>query len=193
PKPPIPTSGDFSYVESFDGRALPMQWIGIRTPKKPFYSLKGGALELESGAPIGDLNGVPAFIGRRQQHANATFSTTLRYAPERDGDRAGLAAVQSDRSNLFFGLTRIADKPMVALYTRDAADSDTLVASAPVATSGPITLTIRITGGTMAFDYGAGGKTRTLKAGLDATLLSTKKAGGFVGTVVGPYHYTPAP
>jgi alpha-N-arabinofuranosidase len=44
----------------------------------------------------------------------------------------------------------------------------------------------------MAFDYGVNGAVRTLKSGLDATLLSTEKAGGFVGTVVGPYHYTPA-
>jgi alpha-N-arabinofuranosidase len=86
----------------------------------------------------------------------------------------------------------LAGKPVVALYTRDAADADTLVAAAPVSTSSPMTLTIRITGGTMAFDYGFGGKTRTLKQGGDATLLSTKKAGGFVGTIVGPYHYTPA-
>ncbi|MEC3949140.1 glycoside hydrolase family 43 protein [Sphingobium sp. HWE2-09] len=191
PKPALPTSGDFAYTDEFDGKSLSMQWIGIRTPRQPFYRVTGGALELDSGAPIGDLNGVPAFVGRRQQHANATISTTLRYTPVKDGDRAGLAAVQSDRSNLFFGLTRIAGKPVVALYTRDAADADTLVASAPIKSTGPITLTIRATGGTLAFDYGMGGKTRTLKADVDATLLSTKKAGGFVGTVVGPYHYTP--
>lgn len=192
PKPPIPTSGDFGYVEEFDGKTLPMQWIGIRTPQKPFYRLQGGALELDSGSPIGDLDGVPAFIGRRQQHANATVSTTLRYTPVSDGDRAGLAAVQSDRSNLFFGLTRIAGKTVVALYTRDAADADSLVASAPIPATGPVTLTIRTTGGTMAFDYAVGGRTRTLREGVDATLLSTKKAGGFVGTVFGLYHYTPA-
>lgn len=192
PAPLLPTSGPISYVEPFDGPALPMQWIGIRTPKHSFYRLADGMLELDSGAPLGDLNGVPAFIGRRQQHANARFSTILRYVPEKEGDRAGLAAVQSDRSHLFFGLTRIAGETVVALYTRDAADTDRLVASAPVTVEGPVTLTIRMTGGTMAFDYAAGGATRTLKQGLDATLLSTKKAGGFVGTVVGPYHYSPA-
>ncbi|MFZ2995822.1 glycoside hydrolase family 43 protein [Sphingobium sp.] len=192
PKPALPTSGNFAYTDEFNGNSLSMQWIGIRTPHQPFYRLVGGALELDSGAAIGDLNGVPGFVGRRQQHENATISTTLRYTPIKDGDRAGLAAVQSDRSNIFFGLTRIAGKPVVALYTRDAADADTLVASAPIAVTGPVTLTIRATGGTLAFDYGVKGAKKTLKAGLDATLLSTRKAGGFVGTVVGPYHYTPA-
>ncbi|WP_370310314.1 glycoside hydrolase family 43 protein [Sphingobium abikonense] len=190
--PALPTSGDIAYTETFDGPKLPMQWIGIRTPKQPFYRLSNGMLELDSGAPLGDLDGVPAFIGRRQQHINATFSTTLRYVPEKDGDRAGLAAVQSDRSNLFFGVTQIAGRPMLALYTRDAADADRLVQSAPLTTDGPITLTIRMTGGTMGFDYSVGGRAQTLADDIDATLLSTKKAGGFVGTVVGPYHYTPA-
>ena len=192
PAPALPTSGDITYTETFGGPALPMQWIGIRTPKQPFYRLTNGMLELDSGAPLGNLDGVPAFIGRRQQHANATFSTTLRYVPEKDGDCAGLAAVQSDRSHVFFGLTQIAGRPVVALYTRDAADADMLVKSAPVATKGPITLTIRITGGTMGFDYSVGGHVQTLADNIDATLLSTQKAGGFVGTVVGPYHYTPA-
>jgi alpha-N-arabinofuranosidase len=191
PRPALPTSGDFAYTDEFDGKNLSMQWIGIRTPRLPFYRVTGGALELESGAPLGDLNGVPAFVGRRQQHANATISTTLRYTPVKNGDRAGLAAVQSDRSNLFFGLTRIMGKSVVALYTRDAADADTLVASAPLTTTGPVTLTIRARGGAMTFDYDVGGKARTLKSDVDATLLSTRKAGGFVGTVVGPYHYTP--
>lgn len=190
--PALPNSGDIAYTETFDGPKLPMQWIGIRTPKQPFYRLSNGMLELDSGAPLGDLDGVPAFIGRRQQHINATFSTTLRYVPEKDGDRAGLAAVQSDRSDLFFGVTQIAGRPMVALYTRDAADADRLVQSAPLTTDGPITLTIRMTGGTMGFDYSVGGRAQTLADDIDATLLSTKKAGGFVGTVVGPYHYTPA-
>ncbi len=193
PAPDLPTSGDFAYVDGFDGDALSMQWIGIRTPRQPFYKVTGGALELGNGAPLGDLDGVPAFVGRRQQHAIATIATTLRYTPQMDGDRAGLAAVQSDRSNLFFGLTQIAGERVVALYTRDNADTDTLVASAPLAATGPVTLTIRADGGAMAFDYALGGKTRTLKQGVDATLLSTQKAGGFVGTVVGPYHYTPAP
>ena len=44
----------------------------------------------------------------------------------------------------------------------------------------------------MGFDYSVGGHVQTLADNIDATLLSTQKAGGFVSTVVGPYHYTPA-
>ena len=97
--------------------------------------------------------------------------------------------MQSDQSNLFFGLTQIAGVRQVALYTRDKGE-ETLVAAAPVDPRRPVTLTIRANGGTMAFDYGTGAAKRTLKDGLDARFLSTNRAGGFVGTVIGPFAYT---
>lgn len=187
----MPLSGDFAYGDEFDGDRLSMQWIGIRTPKQPFHRVADGALQLESGAALGDIDGAPAFIGRRQQHAIATISTVLRHSPERDGDRAGLAAVQNDDALLFFGITRIGGRNCIALYTRDGSHAETLVASAPLAASGPVTLTIRANGGEMGFDYVAGGRSRTLFDKLDARLLSTERADGFVGTVVGPYHYAP--
>jgi alpha-N-arabinofuranosidase len=186
PRPKLPTSGDFGYVDEFDGAKLGMQWIGVRTPKAPVYRLAKGELMVAGGAPIGDLQGVPGFVGRRQQHHVATMGTTVRFTPNKDGDRAGLVAMQSDESYLFFGVTRIAGKRVVALYTR-AKGEEQLVASAPLTGTAPVTLTIRADHGTMAFDYsGAGGK-KTLKSGQDATFLSTRKAGGFTGTVVGPY------
>ncbi len=185
-----PLSGDFSFVDDFDGSVLGKQWIGVRTPKRPPYRLEKGALVLERGARMGDQRGVPAFVGRRQQHHVATISTTLSYMPEKDGDRAGLAAMQSDESFLVFALTRIAGASVVALFTRDRAKADTLVASAPVDTTRPVTLTIRANGGTMTFDYGVGDTKKTLVGELDAGFLSTRRAKGFTGTVVGPYAWT---
>lgn len=186
PAPKPPTSGDFAYVDSFDGPTLGMQWIGVRTPVAKFWRLDRGDLVLGSGAALGDQKGVPAFLGRRQQHHVATVGTTVTFVPVKDGDRAGLAAMQSDQSNLFFGLTRLAGKPVVALYTRDKGE-EVLVASAPADPRRPLMLTIRANGGSMAFDYGSGAAKRTLKAGLDARFLSTNRAGGFVGTVIGPF------
>ena len=186
PAPKLPTSGDFRYVDEFDGTTLAMQWIGVRTPKAPVYRIAGGELLIEGGAPIGDLNGVPGFVGRRQQHHIATMGTTVAFTPQRDGDRAGLAAMQNDENYLFFGVTRLDGKRVVALYTRNKG-AEELVASTPVAGKAPVTLTIRADRGTMAFDFATGGAKRTLRADVDVRFLSTKVAGGFVGTVVGPY------
>jgi alpha-N-arabinofuranosidase len=188
PPPTQPTSGDLSYVEEFDGDKLSLAWIGIRMPRKPLCSLSGGALELHSSAALGDVKGVPAFIGRRQQHHIATVSLTLTAKPEKDGDRAGLAAIQNDNAWWFFGVTRIEGKAVIALFARQTAGNETLIASAPF-NGDSATLTASIDGGTAAFVYRAGGKTETLKSGVDVTFLSTHKAGGFVGTVIGPYAF----
>jgi alpha-N-arabinofuranosidase len=193
PKGQTVSAGDAAYTDSFDAPRLAVSWAGIRNPKQPIYRVDQGMLVLDGAAQLGDVAGVPAFLGRRQQHAIASISATLRYTPDEDGDRAGLAAIQNDRSFLVFGVTRIDGKPVVALYTRDAATSDTLVATAPIVTSGPISLTIRADGGTMAFDYAVGGVRKTLKASVDVTFLSTKRAGGFVGTVIGPYAWRRRP
>lgn len=186
-----PTSGDFSYVEEFDGSKLSLAWLGIRTPRQPIYSLQGGALVLHPAAALGDVKGVPAFIGHRQQHHIATVSTTLTYKPEKEGGRAGLVALQNDNAWLFFGVTRIENKPVIALFTRQNPGGEALLASAPLA-GDSVTLTMSADGGTASFAYQAGGKTETLKSGVDVTFLSTRKAGGFVGTVIGPYAYEAA-
>jgi xylan 1,4-beta-xylosidase len=189
-KPVLPTSGDFGYVDEFDGKTLAMQWVGVRTPRTPFYTLDRGDLVITGGAPIGDITGVPGFVGRRQQHHVATIGTTVRFTPSRDGDRAGLVAMQSDASYLFFGITRVAGAAVVALYTRDKGGAERLVGSAPLQKTGPVTLTLRADGGTLAFDYAIAGTSRTLADKVDARFLSTRTAGGFTGTLVGPYSWS---
>ncbi|PZU56573.1 MAG: glycoside hydrolase 43 family protein [Sphingobium sp.] len=186
-----PTTGDFAYTDEFDTPKLDQRWIGVRTPKAPFYRIENGALVMGSGAPFGDLQGTPAFVGRRQQQHVATVSTVLDYAPDKDGDRAGLAAVQNDKSLLFFGITRISGQPVVALYTRAGADTDSLVASAPLKNGGPVTLTLRANAGQMTAEYTAGGQTHIVATDVDIRFLSTHEAGGFVGTIIGPYAYRP--
>jgi len=189
PRPDLPTSGDFAYADSFDGDDLAMQWVGVRVPQASFHRLEGGDLVLTSAAPLGAKEGTPAFLGRRQQHHVASMRTTVTFDPQQDGDRAGLAALQSDDAWLFFGLSRLNGQDRVALYTR-AKGEERLVASAPVDNRGPMTLTIRAEGGKMSFDYAGAGGMGTLVSDLDARFLSTQDAGGFTGTIVGPYVWT---
>ena len=65
--------------------------------------------------------GQPSFVGRRQQHQNATFTTAMHFTPRSDGDRAGLVAFQSE--NFFYALTvTLADgKPVVQVERRSGA------------------------------------------------------------------------
>jgi xylan 1,4-beta-xylosidase len=186
PEPRRPTSGDFGYTDDFASTALGMEWIGVRTPKAPFYRLDRGALLMDGRAPLGDVDGVPAFVARRQQHAIATVSTRVTFDVAQDGDRAGLAAMQSDDNYLIFGITRIAGRRSIALYTRDHGP-ERRVSSASLAATGPVTLTLRIDRGTLAVDYAVAGHVATLARDIDIRFLSTTVAGGFTGTLIGPY------
>jgi xylan 1,4-beta-xylosidase len=194
-RPALPFSGDFSYADEFTGARLSDQWIGVRNPTQPFHRLEQGRLVLEPAGQLGDLNSTPAFVGRRQQHHIARVSTSLRFRPRQEGDRAGLVAYQSDASHLFYGLARLGQRNVLALYVRDKAAGDRLLASVPL-DSEALDLEIQMDGGRMGFSYAAGGVTRVLRADVDATFLSTAKAGGFTGTIIGPYVWragAPAP
>jgi alpha-N-arabinofuranosidase len=184
PPAPVPTSGNFAYVDEFDG-PLSAAWIGIRIPRAPLYTVERGALVLRSGAPLGDLRGVPAFVGRRQQHHVATVSTVVDAVPRHDGDRAGLVAMQNDDNHVFLGVTRIGGKDVVALYKTEGG-KETLVASRPAA-SKRVELVMDMDGGQATYRYRDGDATATLAEKVDIRFLSTQKAGGFVGVVIGPY------
>lgn len=186
PKPALPLSGDFAYTDEFDDARLADAWIGVRTPSTPFHRLEAGYLVLESRGQLGDLQATPAFLARRQQHHIARVTTSLRFHPAHEGDRAGLVAYQSDASHLFYGLTRIGGRDMLALYVREKAAADRLLASVPV-DGDAIELEIHADGGRMHFSYTAAGIKRVLRDDVDATFLSTSKAGGFTGTIIGPY------
>jgi len=184
PPAPVPTGGDFAYVDEFDG-PLSTAWIGIRIPRAPLYTVKRGDLVLRAGAPLGDLRGVPAFVGRRQQHHVATVSTVVDVVPQRDGDRAGLVAMQNDDNHVFLGVTRSGGKNVVALYKTEGG-RETLLASRPTAAK-RVELVMDMNGGQATYRYRDGDATTTLAGAVDIRFLSTQKAGGFVGVVIGPY------
>lgn len=64
----------------------------------------------------------------------------------------------------------------------------TVLASAPLTASSPVELRINARGGSYDFDWSSDGRHwHSLAKGADGTVLSTKRSGGFVGTVFGLY------
>ena len=197
PASPVPTSGSFKVVDNFNRRKLPPYWMMLRTPRERWYSLDGRALMLQPRAVSIGSRGNPSFLARRQQHANASASTVVRFAPAHDGARAGLLALQNDAYWYFLGLVRHGADLAVTLDRRAAPDDPTdgrTIASEPFkARPGtPLYLKTVARGGAYDFYYGYGpGRWQPLKLGEDGTILSTKRAGGFVGAMFGLYAYDP--
>lgn len=185
-------AGNFSLKADFS-KAPGAEWVMIRTPKENWYSASAGVLSLKARPEAIGSDGNPSFLALRQRHADASVTTTLRFAPKIDGERAGLVAFQNSNAFYFLSAVREGGKLSVCVNKRDTKDgpaNGTVLACAP-ASEGPLTLKIAITGGKADFLYGTPGALTTLVKEADATSLSTRKAGGFVGTVIGPYAYTP--
>ncbi|WP_024462178.1 glycoside hydrolase family 43 protein [Marinimicrobium sp. LS-A18] len=188
PTPNPPQSGDFGYTDEFDGDQLALGWMGVRDPDSGvFHDVNNGTLSLNCQNGLGDLDSVPAFLGRRQQHHIADLSTTVTFDPQADQDRAGLAAVQNDENLIFLAITQDGGEDQVALYRRQGSTEDTLVNAAALSTTENVVLSMAFDAGQMSAHYEVNGERHTLAEGVDATNLSTNVAGGFVGTLIGPY------
>jgi alpha-N-arabinofuranosidase len=173
----------------------------MRTPRERWYDLdsKPGWLTIRARhADIGQPT-QPSFIGRRQQHIVASASTAMTFAPSAPGDKAGLVAFQNEKHYYFVGLARRGAETVVQLEMhngRATPDSGTVLATAPVhlPADAPVYLKIEARGGRYDFYYGLRpNQWIPLARDADGTILSTKKAGGFVGTFFGMYAYSATP
>jgi alpha-N-arabinofuranosidase len=132
-------------------------------------------------------------VGRRQQHIAATASTAMRFDPERPGDKAGLVAFQNETHHYFLGVVRSGDSTVVRVEMSDGAGAkDSVLASASrgLPPGGTVFLKIDARGGRYDFYFARrAGEWIPLLRDADGTILSTKHAGGFVGTMLGMYAY----
>lgn len=196
-KPPLPPFGRPAYKrsmtvrEEFAGKALGPEWMMMRNPRDRWHALSNGALRLQPRpVALGDV-GNPSFLARRQQHMYASASTMVRFKPRGDADRAGLAAIQNDE--YWFALS--VAMGAVVLERRGGPEDPVRgvrVAAAPLRTAAgtPVYLRITARGALYDFDYAVKpGQWRTLRRGENGRILSSKTAGGFVGTMIGLYAY----
>jgi len=194
---PVPHSGNFTVRDEFDTPTLAPYWEMLRTPRERWYDLASvrGSLTLRARPESLSGRGQPSFLARRQQHGSATASAAMWYVPTRPGDRAGIVAFQNESHYYFLGVVHDGTKPMLELRRRAwrGEQGDSVVASAPVAVSpkAPLYLQIRVREDRYDFLYATKPNAwQTLAADADGTMLSTKVAGGFVGTMFGIYAYT---
>ncbi len=196
PQPPGPlaTSGNFTVRDDFSEPTLPPYWNVMRTPRgAPWYDLTShpGWLTLRARPEALGGRGQPSFVGRRQQHATASASTAMAFTPARPGDFAGLAAFQNETHWFALGVGLDQGKAVVQLLRKTGGAGATpgdLLAATPVTLrpGAPVYLRIDARGALYDFYYAEKpGEWRLLKGGADGTILSTKVAGGFVGTFLG--------
>jgi len=190
---PVPTSGSFVIRDEFTTAKLPPYWIFLRNPHGNWWRIRHGALEIDPKPNAFAAHGNPSLIARRQQHQNATAITSLSFTPDSDGAEAGIVALQNDEYWYFLAVGREHGRRIVRVRRRagpqEPADGIVLAsAPLPLPPSAPVELRIEARGASYNFSWSADGRSwLNLRTGADGTILSTKKAGGFVGAVFGVY------
>jgi alpha-N-arabinofuranosidase len=181
-------AGNFTKRDEFDG-ALGPEWITVHAPKNAGWVMaKDGNLLLsaEHDATLADKRHA-GFLARRQQHQNFDAGTDLDI--RLPGIEAGLAAFQNESHWYFLGLRRAGQDQLEVFLRRAAGAGAEGIATATLdkPQSGHLKLRIRGAGPNYSFYYDTGAGWQALRENDDGTILSTEKAGGFVGTVIGPY------
>ncbi len=180
--------------DDFDAAALSLQWNFLRTPRETWWSLtvRPGFLRMRLRPVRLGEKANPCFLGRRQQHMTFTATTELRFAPDDDGQAAGLALVQSDDWHFRLAVVREPQGLMIRLHQVKAgvetvlAEAELLDANAMTAGIPPLVLRVEAEEQQLRFLCGLNEeKLAVLLDGVDARMLSTDMAGGFVGTYVG--------
>ena len=172
----------------FDTTALSDRFVTIRTPRTRWHSLHDGALRLEPRpVSVADVDN-PSFVGVRQQQACFTAEASVEFEPDTDDDFAGLVCFQNEAAYLAFGITVVNGRESVVVEKNDGGrrSIEGLMAIDDRAKGRPLTLRIAGGGAAYSFVLQTPDGPRTV-ATTDATHLSTDRAGGFVGTVIGMY------
>lgn len=183
----FPYNGNFKFTDEFKEDTLAMHYVFLRTPKEKWYNLQNDNLTMKVRSESASGLSNPSFIGHRQQHHKGSAATSLDFQPGSVFEKAGLIAFQSENNYYLLCKTTDGEKDMIALYA-STTDSLRLLESAGIPNTQPVELKITFDRSKYSFYYATlSGNWQLLKDNVDGTFLSTKVAGGFVGSVIAMY------
>jgi len=198
--------GNFSWIERFEDGIPGFDWLFLRTPREKWYTLHQG--ETGITLKLRDVNmrelKQPSFIGHRQQHHNMTIETKMVFEPSDSNELAGICLFQNEAFHLTFGVTQLKDRIHVVVQKATEGEDikrnlsadkiegkveKVILAKKDISSEykGKILLKAFMQNGKIGFAINTSCRWDTIVEGIDATYLSTGKAGGFVGTIIGLY------
>jgi alpha-N-arabinofuranosidase len=192
-----PYSGNFTWRDEFDKDILCRDWTFLRTPHEQWYNLttrKGSlALQLRLETCAGNMN--PSFLGHRQQHLRGSVSTIIDFVPKAENEKAGLLIFQNEKHFYYVCKSLEGNELVIQLFKSDekalTENSMELVTSQKLSEDqrrGNVLLKIEARGNSYSFSFAVpSGAWHLLKDSVDARYLSTKVAGGFVGSMYAMY------
>jgi len=186
-------SGNFTIVDNFDQSELAPYWIFVRVPNEKWYEINPDkntlTISLRPETAGGKSN--PSYLARRQQHIRGEVSTEMTFSPGKSGEKAGLLVFQNEDHHLFFGkVYKGSGLTQVQLQKAGTKDSEILekITLRREQAEEDIELKIEFDGKKYTFYYKIDAPDWIeFYTFTDGEYLSTRVAGGFVGTTLGMY------
>lgn len=186
-------NGNFVFADNFQAEKLDYRWIGLRGPREDFISSSKDGLTIKPfGTTIKEVKPTSTLF-MRQMHASFTYAVTMNYKPSMEKDLAGIVALQSERFNYVFGITKKGVDYFILLERtagkfRSREVESKIVASAKIDLSQPVRLQVSAKGDEYQFSYSTNGTDFVNLGGtVSGDILSTDVAGGFTGCLLGLY------
>jgi alpha-N-arabinofuranosidase len=180
-------SRNADFKDEFNANSLAFDWLFLRTPKEKWYSLLNGELTINTRPETTSGTSNPSFIGYRQKHLFGNITTNLSFKAVSENEKAGLIAFQNETHYYYLCKSLKDNKPVVQLL-KSTENGTEEIAFKSISESEKISFKIEAKGKYYSFFYSKNDKDwEAISENVDATFLSTKTAGGFVGTIYGMY------
>jgi alpha-N-arabinofuranosidase len=186
-------NGNFTFKDDFSAEKLDYRWIGLRGPREDFISTSKSGLKIKPfETNIKEVKPTSTLF-YRQMHKTFSFTATIDYKPTSEKDLAGIVALQSERYNYVFGITKKGADYYILLERtagkfRSREVESKIVASAKIDLSKPVRLQVSANGDDYQFSYSTNGNDFINLGGtVSGDILSTDVVGGFTGCLLGLY------
>ncbi|ABX43368.1 glycoside hydrolase family 43 protein [Lachnoclostridium phytofermentans] len=183
-----PTCRDIK--ENFRQKDLPPYFFYLRNPQEDHYETgRETGLRLYASDVSLTADASPTALFLRQTSINYTLGTKLESTLTNENSEAGILLMQSNHFHYRFCIYK-SNVPMVVLISCIEGKEQFLIKRE--LSKFPSYLQVREEDLNLSFFYSFDGtEYQTVAASIDASILSTERAGGFVGTCLGLYTYTP--
>jgi len=180
-------NANFTYTEDFSSEKLDYRWIGLRVPREDFIDLTKKGLKINPfDVNIKEVKPTSTLF-HRQQHKDFSFTATIDYKPKSEKDLAGITALQNERFNYVFGITKY-DKKYYLVLERTEKGSSKILDSKEIELKDELQLKVEAEGDDYKFSYALKeGDFQNLGGTVSGDILSTNVAGGFTGNMIGLY------
>lgn len=178
--------------EDFNRNKLPYRFVYLRNPRMSDYSLsdRRGYLRMKL-APEKITDCVsPSYVGLRQTGFSFVLETSMEFSAIKNNEEAGLVLLQSNEFHYRFVKTKKDDSEKLELIKCFQGNEEVIVQTDADSDNANNAIRLRVTAEEQDLEFSFsydGIHYKTLKSGVDARILSSDVAGGFVGNTMGLY------